>query len=159
MPKYTETCERQNQPRSACSHVARGAPYFHFRMWLRKGKYLYSPAVMPREDCSAREMMLLLELQQMDRKNNDSVYLVACAAGMNKYLFWNYLACNTVTKGSGREEDLIKCRPNEILSPDSSSTSDAPTWAYIVLAVLVVAMVTVLLLLGVVGYQCYRYRR
>ena len=50
MPKYTETCERQNQTRPACSHVARGAPYFHFRMWLRKGKYLYSPAVMPRED-------------------------------------------------------------------------------------------------------------
>ena len=101
--------------------------------------------------------MLLLELQQMDRKNDSSV--VACAAGMYNYLFWNYLACSTVTKGGGTEEDLINCRPNEILSPDSSSTSDAPTWAYIVLAVLVVAMVTVLLLLGVVGYQCYRYRR
>ena len=110
-------------------------------------------------NCSAREMMLLLELQQMDRNNNDSVYLVGCAAGMNKYHFRNYLECSTVTKGGGTEEDLINCRPNEILSPDSSSTSDVPTWAYVVLALLVVAVVAVLLLLGVVGYQCYRYRR
>ena len=112
-------------------------------------------------NCSAREMLLMLELQQMDRKNGDSVYLEACISGMNKYHFWNNLACNTVMKGGGREEDLISCRPNEILSPGGSSTSvsDVPTWAYVVFGILSMAVVILLLLLCVVlsvVIWCYR---
>ena len=112
-------------------------------------------------NCTAREILLLLELQQIDRHNLDSVYLEACSEGMEKYRFWNYLACSTITKEGGRDKAFIGCKPNEILSPTGSSATVnvIPTWVTVVLTVLGVILGTALLALCVVAYHYYHYRR
>ena len=112
-------------------------------------------------NCNVREMLLLLELQQIDRHNGDTVYLEACSEGMDKHHFWNYLACSTLTKEGGRDKSFIGCKPNEILSPAGSSTTVnvIPTWVTVVLTVLGVFLGTALLTLCVVAYHYYRYRR
>ena len=114
-----------------------------------------------KENCTARMMLLLLELKQADRKDSDSVYLDACIDGMTNYLFWSYLACSTVTEGGGREADFVRCKPDEILSPNVTSPSplDLPVWVPIVCTVLAVLLVISLLTVSVVAYQFHRYRR
>lgn len=105
-------------------------------------------------NCTAREMLLLLELQQTKYENGDSVYLQACINGTNKYHFWNYLPCSTITERGGREVGFISCKPNEVLSPVGSSTTVVPNWAIGIMAALgaalVIALVVVLALLACV---------
>ena len=109
-------------------------------------------------NCTAREMLLLLELQQTEREDGDSVYLEACIDGMDKYHFWSYLACSTVTEGGGSEVAFIGCKPNEILSPVGSRTTVVPTWVPVVLTILAVGVIIAVLTTCVTAYQYYRYR-
>ena len=109
-------------------------------------------------NCTAREMLLLLELQQTKYENGDSVYLQACINGTNKYHFWNYLPCSTITERGGREVGFISCKPNEVLSPVGSSTTVVPIWAICTMTALGAALVVVLALLAcVVTCQCCRH--
>ena len=111
-----------------------------------------------KENCTARVMLLLLELKQADRKDRDSVYLDACIDGMTNYLFWSYLACSTITEGGGREADFVQCKPDEILSPNVTRPSPLPVWVPIVCTVLAVLLVISLLTICVMAYQFHHYR-
>lgn len=111
-----------------------------------------------KENCTGRTMLLLLELKEADRKNNDSVYLVPCSNGMKKHLFWNHMACSTLTEGGGRERDFVSCRSNEILSPDATDTNVLPVWVPVVCTVLALSLLLALLTVCVLAYQLCHHR-
>ena len=108
-------------------------------------------------------IQVLLELKQADRKDRDSTTLVGCIDGMTNFQFWNYLECNTITEGGGREKHFVDCKPNEILSPGPDvSTSVLPIWVFIVLAILaalvIVAVLILIIAIIVISYRFHRYK-
>ena len=55
--------------------------------------------------CTARKILLLLELKELEQEKGDSVHLDVCIGGKRKYSFWSYPVCYTTTEleEGGRE--------------------------------------------------------
>ena len=118
--------------------------------------HYFNVTVRNTQNCTANVMLLLLELQQAEGKE-DAVYLQPCLNGMNKYNFWNYLACSTVTEGGGRKADFISCKPHAVLFPNVTSPT-IPFWVPIVLTILAVMAVSALLITCVVVCNTYKVK-
>lgn len=111
--------------------------------------------------CTAKKILLLLELKRLEQEKGDSVHLDACIGGKRKYSFWSYPVCYTTTEldEGGREAVFISCsKANKTLSSlvDPSTRADLPTWVPVVVTILAVLVVCVLL--ATCAYQCYRYK-
>ena len=108
--------------------------------------------------CTARKILLLLELKKLEQEKDDSVHLDVCIGGKRKYSFWSYPVCYTTTEleEGGREAVFISCsKANETLSShDPSTSATVPIWVPVVVTVL--AVLVVIVLLGTCAYQCYR---
>ena len=135
---------------SQCANL--GFRYFNVTV-----QYSYVP------NCTARKILLLLELKKLEREKGDSVHLDACIGGKKKYSFWSYPVCYTTTEleEGGREAVFISCsKANKTLSSFDPSTSatvnNLPTWIPVVVTVL--AVLVVIVLLATCAYQYYRYK-
>lgn len=111
--------------------------------------------------CTARKILLLLELKKLEQEKDDSVHLDVCIGGKRKYSFWSYPVCYTTTEleEGGREAVFISCSkanktPSSIDPSTSATDNDLPIWVPVVVTVL--AVLVVIVLLGTCAYQCYR---